>query len=1135
MPIPPSPPAAARRCAACGLERAPDGVPAMRCPRCGTPAGMPTPGTVGAFSPARAGAVDPASLPSRIGPYLVSAELGRGGMGVVVRATDPRLDRTVAIKMILESPWGNDAEDIERFVREARATARLDHPAIVRVYDVGRTEDGKPYIVMDHVAGESLSARLDRERVPPRRIAEIVAPIADALHHAHTRGLVHRDVKPANILLDENGQPRLTDFGLAHDAASRQQLTLTGDILGTPAYMAPEQASGDRARQGPRCDVWALGAVLYRALCGRPPFEGDSPLVIAQKVVSEEPPAPRAIDARIHPDLETILLRCLEKDLDRRYPSAKAVGDELRRFLAGEAILARPPTRGERLRRWLRRDRGRMIAFGLAAVLAAALAATGWAIVSERIRRDALVAAETRRVEEALERTRETVIATGSGDDVLRRGRVRALLDELEETLLRIGGEHTARTVATALDASVARLRAAPTAAELDFASMCARVLAVVARHPDREQVASVVGLLERASELDQAAAATAARTLCRLGGDEARAAVLAAFDRSELGWPFWREVAPSIPDEWGSPADRLVIEGLRLRLRGDLEEARRRLDAAADLAPDRPDVLIARGAVSFELWELDAALADLDRAIDLDPKRAEAWALKSLTLLAMNRPEASRRAAAGALDLDPRLGLAHVSLAWSDLGARATDEAFLSTSRALALDPGDALAHAIRSAIHLERGDVLSAETELVAGASLSAPTPLLHAMAGWIEISRAKKDVATRDGHLEAAAGHLGLALAQAPEHSLALELLGAVRLRQGDPRRALELLDAANARDGFRDSQLVRRGRVALQLGETDRALRDFERALATTTDDEIERSATHLRGLALLARRELAAARTVLERAPTKSPETILDHAYARAEELRRGKLTVDLGAERDAAARREWPWLIPVISALETAKRDEVEPSARPSLDRLLATERAEDPELRARLLAIRALVDAAAGRRLDAIEGLDAAIVLLPEALHFRWERAGLIAWTLDDLEAALDPSDGVLEPRRLFAMTRLLRESEAPERALTTAEHGPGAADLLVRLAPGDHMAWIERGLCRSAVRDHDGAADDFAGAYAVHAHSGYALRLLVASLAAAGRAADARDRLERVLEAPASAEIAAEAARLLEQLRGR
>ncbi|MCO5171057.1 MAG: serine/threonine protein kinase [Planctomycetes bacterium] len=283
----------------------------------------------------------------RYGPYEVLGELGRGGMGAVLRARHVETGAEVALKVLLDA---RGPEDLERFAREGQALARLRHPAVVPVHAAG-VEGGRAWLAMDLVAGESLRARLARDGPLDGPTARrLFTRLAAALEHAHRHGVVHRDLKPDNVVIDPLGEPRLIDFGLAR-VTDRTRLTRSGDLLGTPAYMAPEQVTGDVARQGPCTDVYGLGATLYEALTGRPPFEGGSPVAILDGVLRRAPPALASVRPGVDPALARLCLACLEKDPARRPPSVAHV----RRALApapvggpgpGRRGGARPPAAG---------------------------------------------------------------------------------------------------------------------------------------------------------------------------------------------------------------------------------------------------------------------------------------------------------------------------------------------------------------------------------------------------------------------------------------------------------------------------------------------------------------------------------------------------------------------------------------------------------------------------------------------------------------------------------------------------------------------------------------------------------------------------------------------------------------------
>jgi serine/threonine protein kinase len=296
--------------------------------------------------------LDPAQR--AFGDYELLEEVGRGGMGVVYKARQKALDRLVALKMILPGPLSG-AEDLQRFRTEAEATARLHHPNIVAIHEVGEIS-GQHFYSMDYIDGPSLSRRLGNGPLAGRHAARYVLTIARAIHHAHCQGILHRDLKPSNVLLDGEDEPHVTDFGLAKRLGTDSCQTRTGAVMGTPSYMSPEQAAGRTKGLGPPCDVYGLGAVLYELVTGRPPFRSDTPLDTLTHVMEREPAPPRLLNPKVDRDLETICLKCLEKDPSRRYASAAALADDLGRYLNGESISARGFNVLDRLTRTLDRS-----------------------------------------------------------------------------------------------------------------------------------------------------------------------------------------------------------------------------------------------------------------------------------------------------------------------------------------------------------------------------------------------------------------------------------------------------------------------------------------------------------------------------------------------------------------------------------------------------------------------------------------------------------------------------------------------------------------------------------------------------------------------------------------------------------
>lgn len=306
------------------------------------------------------------------GDYELISEIARGGMGVVYQARQTKLNRVVALKMILAGQLAG-VDEIKRFQAEAEAAAHLQHPNIVAIHEVGEHE-GFHFFSMDYVPGQSLAQIAKQGLLPALKAAEYVKTIAEAIHFAHQRGILHRDLKPHNVLIDANDRPRVTDFGLAKrvatqgatagDAIRGAELTATGQVLGTPSYMPPEQAAAKRGALGPASDVYSLGAILYHLVTGRPPFQAETPLDTLLQVLDAEPATPRSLNPQLTRDLETICLKCLQKDPSRRYASAQALADDLGRFLQGEPILARPAGLWENGQRWLIKNSANLLSFG---------------------------------------------------------------------------------------------------------------------------------------------------------------------------------------------------------------------------------------------------------------------------------------------------------------------------------------------------------------------------------------------------------------------------------------------------------------------------------------------------------------------------------------------------------------------------------------------------------------------------------------------------------------------------------------------------------------------------------------------------------------------------------------------------
>jgi serine/threonine protein kinase/WD40 repeat protein/Flp pilus assembly protein TadD len=368
--------------------------------------------------------------PNRIryfGDYEIVREIARGGMGIVFEARQVSLKRMVALKMILAGQLA-DEDAVRRFHTEAEAAANLDHPGIVPIFEVGQHE-GQHYFSMGFVDGQSLSQRLAGGPLPPREAADLIRRVSEAIEYAHQRGVIHRDLKPSNILLDANGNPRVSDFGLAKKVQGDCELTGSGQIMGTPSYMPPEQAGGKRGEVGPAAHVYALGATLYCLVTGRPPFQAATAMDTIIQVINDEPVPPRRLNASVPRDLETSILKCLEKAPVKRYFSASALAEDLRRYLASEPNLARPVGPMERAWRWCRRNPAVAGAVGLAATALVVVALLALLYADRQTR---LATSESLRSDEQTRHSDEQAKSAANLKDSLAQSKRRLALLNLE-------------------------------------------------------------------------------------------------------------------------------------------------------------------------------------------------------------------------------------------------------------------------------------------------------------------------------------------------------------------------------------------------------------------------------------------------------------------------------------------------------------------------------------------------------------------------------------------------------------------------------------------------------------------------------------------------------------------------------
>src|SRR5258705_1972996 len=421
-----------RKCGAKIFSSAPEGL----CPRCVLKSALgnfPEASVAGGVDPGRSetpSAADENGAPNNkksasaaemlgeLGDYELLEEVGRGGQGVVFRARQKSLNRTVALKVISLGQWASKAH-LKRFRLEAEAAARLEHPGIVPIHEVGE-RDGSCYFSMKFIEGGQLDEVARLEPMPIRHAVELIAKVARTVHYAHEHGILHRDIKPGNILLDAKGEPHLTDFGLARLVESESSVTHTLDVLGTPSYMAPEQAVGNNAAVSSVTDVYGIGAVLYQLLTGQPPFAGGATYETIKLLLDTEPKKPRLLNPKIDRDLSTICLKCLEKDPKRRYLSALDLAEDLERWLKYEPIVARHTGIVARGRKWVQRNPTSAL---LATSLLALAAVVGWNIWKSELVRHPLASGIAVLPFENLSDQREdaTAFVDGVQDDILTK------------------------------------------------------------------------------------------------------------------------------------------------------------------------------------------------------------------------------------------------------------------------------------------------------------------------------------------------------------------------------------------------------------------------------------------------------------------------------------------------------------------------------------------------------------------------------------------------------------------------------------------------------------------------------------------------------------------------------------------
>jgi serine/threonine-protein kinase len=718
-------------------------------------------------------------LPTVAG-YEVLEALGRGGMGVVYKARQVRLNRLVALKMILGGECQDPVIQV-RFLIEAEAIAQLDHPHIVGLYEFG-THEGLPLFALEYLGGGTLAGKLRRDgRFASRPATELVVKLADGIAAAHAKGIVHRDLKPANVLLTEDGEPKVADFGLAK--VGRSEMTATGVVMGTPSYMSPEQAGGRVREVGTPTDVYALGAILYELLTGRPPFLGDTAMAIVQQVLNREPERPRALEPTIPRDLETVCLKCLEKDIARRYRTAEALASDLRAFREGRPITARPVGAPEGAWKWMKRHPSRAGGLAAGVLLSVGLAVAWYQVETQR-------AADRQATQQRLGRNAEAVAALlGLCEEGLRAGDADKAAVALEAARTRTeeaGAEDLAGrqeqlradlAVLRNLDAANRRRWTNPdkSVSEPEVAAWYRAALAEFGADPDvippDEAVARVSGSVVRdwlVAALDlvlpvgrsarvratlQGVDPDAFRDALRdaqLAGDRARVAELARQPAALAQPPEFvallgynrgipqqrrREILHAAVRKRPGNLDLLMALGHTYPLNkwAGADERVRWFQAAVGISPTNPATHLNLGLALGDRRDYAGAELEYREALRLAPNQAIVHNNLAWELFLQNDLVGSEAEYREALRLGSNLARTHCGLARVLERTGKLDEAEVESRKALRLDSKLPFAHTTQGLILERRGDRVGAEAEFREAIQLDPTDAWAHTELGW------------------------------------------------------------------------------------------------------------------------------------------------------------------------------------------------------------------------------------------------------------------------------------------------------------------------------------------------------------------------------------------------------------------
>jgi TolB-like protein/Flp pilus assembly protein TadD len=722
----------------------------------------------------------PVRIPMHFGDYELQEEIGRGGQGIVYRARQKSLNRTVALKIIALGHWAT-ARHLKRFRLEAEAAASLNHPSIVPIHEVGE-RDGCCYFSMNLIEGGQLDEVVRREAISIRRAAELIAKLARTVHYAHEHGILHRDIKPGNILLDKEGEPHLTDFGLARLVETESTVTRTTEVLGTPSYMAPEQASGNNVALTSATDTYGLGAVLYHLLTGRPPFAAGTTYETVRQVLETEPRQPRLLNPKVDRDLSTICLKCLQKDPQRRYASALALAEDLERWLKHEPIQARRTGLFARGKKWVRRKPAIAAVITLSLALIATVGVIVWK--SDLFHRPAAARIAVLPFENLSNDKEDASFADGVQDDLLTKLAKIASLKVISRTsVMGYRGRQNTREIGDALDVthvlegSVRKTGAwLHINAQLIDARTDSHVWAEEYDRDLKDMFAIQSEIAQKVAERLQAKISAAER----LAIERPPTANLTAFDLYSRAKNFLLDTvvgstgtrkanllkAADLLDQavahdptffqaycqlaWTH--DNVYFDGWdRTPARLALAEAA--IEAAFRLRPDAGEVHLARAwNLYWGYRDYDAALAEVEVARQTLPNDARLFDLKGYIERRQGRWEESTQNLERALDLDPRNFnlLRQMAILYDDLRRYADQQAVLD--RALALRPDDLEVKVDRANVEIDWKANTAPVHQLIDEIQAKDPAALQSVADSWLLCALAERDPAAAANALAA-----------------------------------------------------------------------------------------------------------------------------------------------------------------------------------------------------------------------------------------------------------------------------------------------------------------------------------------------------------------------------------------------